>query len=343
MSLVQAYRAEIAGRQAHRFLAYLALAVGLHLLGAATLLIWHPRLLHPKPSESPLPLDFVYVEPQKTGSPPKLPSRQAQTNSTASRSRDPNRPVQAASRPNSAATGSSATSAAPSRSAVQLQTEPSETKPSVPNLRPVSPAVRPAARPVIPPVDSSPSSSLLAAPSPEPSWQVPIPNPPAANSIPNPPVPNPPVPNPPTTRLPTASSDSAPSLAAQLGNPSVSVESTATAPLNPDQISTGSGVNAVQNDLWGGYLAALNRTVERNWRQVSVTATSRTRIQFHVNRQGEVTSLQLLEASGNTLADQAAIQAVRAAAPFAPLPSNTPENTLIVNFTFTQWLNPDSP
>jgi len=336
MSLVQAYRAEIAGRQTHRFLAYLALAVGLHILAAATLLIWHPRLLNPKASESPMPLDFVYVEPQKSVTPPKSPSRQAQTNSTASQRRDPNRPIQTASRPNfpatSSAASSPASSPAASSSVTQLQTEPVVSAP-----RPTPAAVRPIARPATPPVNSSSNSTVLTAPSPDPSWKLP-PNSPVTHS----PV-TPPRSHPPTIRPATAGSGSAPSVAAQLGNPSVSVESGATAQLNPDQLSTGSGVDAVQNDLWGGYLAALNRTVERNWRQVSVTATSRTRVQFRVNRQGEITSLQLLEASGNTLADQAAIQAVRAAAPFAPLPANATEDTLIVNFTFTQWLNPDSP
>ena len=335
MSLVQAYRAEIAGRQTHQFLAYLALAVGLHVLGAVTLLIWHPRLINPKASEAPMLLDFVYVEPQKSASPPKSPSRQAQTNSTASKNRDPNRPIQAASRPTPATSpatpGSAAPSSVASGSASQLQSR-LQTEPVVSAPRPTPAAVRPAARPATPPVNSSSNSTVLTAPNSDPSWQLPVTDPPAT----------PPPSNPPAIRPATAGSG-APSFAAQLGNPSVSVESGVTAQLNPDQISAGSGVDAVQNDLWGGYLAALNRTVEYNWRQVSVTATSRTRIQFRVNRQGEVTSLQLLEASGNTLADQAAIQAVRAAAPFAPLPANATEDTLIVNFTFTQWLNPDSP
>jgi TonB family protein len=113
--------------------------------------------------------------------------------------------------------------------------------------------------------------------------------------------------------------------------------------LNANRVGTGVGVDAAQDDLWGGYLAALNRAVEQNWQRVAVAATRRTKIRFQVDRQGRLTDLKLVEPSGDDTADQAAIQAVRTAAPFAPLPQNASEDVLIVNFTFTQWLTPASP
>lgn len=100
-------------------------------------------------------------------------------------------------------------------------------------------------------------------------------------------------------------------------------------------------MDATEDAAWGTYLSGLNRLIDQHWQRVAVSATRRTRIQFRVNRQGQLTEWNLLESSGDTLADQAAVQAVRAAAPFAPLPQNATEEVLIVNFTFTQWLSPD--
>lgn len=309
MSQVQTYRAELADRQSRHFLGYLGLACGLHLLGAAVLVFWQPRLLNPQAAESPLPLEFVYVEPQtKPQTAPPQAQRRAQTNSTAGGTRDSARPVQAAPRPDSPAVRS-----IPAQSAAQLQ----------PRAQPVPPA--PEAAPAAPPASPLAIARTIPSPAPSPALS------PASNSA--------------SSRLsarPDATT-TAPRLAAQLGNHSVSVEQGGAAQLNPDRTATGAGVDAAQDNVWGGYLAALNRAVERHWRQVSITATSRTRVQFRVDRQGRLISLQVLEGSGDRLADQAAIQAVRAAAPFAPLPQNATEDVLIVSFTFTQWLNPGSP
>ena len=311
MSLVQTYRAEVAERQSRQFLVYLALAFGVHALGAAVFLIWRP--LHPQTAKTPTPLEFVYVKPQKSAPPPNPQARQAQTNATAGGTRDPNRPIQTASRPSpSAETSVPSSSVAPPPAPPLARTIPAE---PAALLAPAQSAARP-----------TPRSPVPAAPNPEPLQR------PVANPVTSPPVTRPSAPRP----SPTSS------YAAQLSNPAVSVEQGAAAQPNPNRTATGASVDAVQNDLWGGYLAALNHTVEQNWRQVSVAATSRTRVQFRVDRQGHVTGLQILEPSGNTLADQAAMQAVQAAAPFAPLPQNATEDTLIVNFTFTQWLNPDS-
>jgi periplasmic protein TonB len=321
MSLVQTYRAEIADRQTRQFLVYLALAFGVHALAAASFLIWRPlNSQTPKISKSPTPLEFVYVEPQKLAPSPNPQARQAQTNATAGGNRDQNRPIQTAPRSSSAPSSS-----APSSSVTQLLAPPA---PLPARAIPAEPTARPApAQATARPASAAPNSQSLQRP--------------VASPITRPST-NPPVTSPPALRPPASSSGSASSLAAQLGNHTVSIEQGTAAPFNPNRTATGSGVDAVQNDLWGGYLAALNRTVEQNWRQVSVAATSRTRIQFRVDRQGQVTGLQILEPSGNTVADQAAMQAVRAAAPFAPLPQNATEDTLIVNFTFTQWLNPDA-
>ena len=201
MSLVQTYRAEIADRQTRQLGLYLVLAFGVHLLGAASLLLWHPRLRNPQ-TASLTPLEFVYVQPQQKA-PPQPPNspRQSQTNSTAGGSRDLSRPVQTAARPGAA---------------------PAPASLAAPPVLPAAPsAVLPksAAPPVIQP--DRPTATLPVAPSPVTSS--PIIRPPAPpNSAHLPSNPAPSVSMPPARR-PFPSQP--PSLAAQLGSPSVSVES----------------------------------------------------------------------------------------------------------------------
>ncbi len=336
MSRVQIYRAELAHRQSHRLWGYLGLAVGLHLLGAATVAFWQPLLLKPQVAD-PTPLEFVYVDPQTPRKPPSNSPRQAQTNSTAGGTRNPDRPVQSAPRPDSpsnlplnsppnSSLNSPAVRSAPSQSAAQSASPAPAPAPPTAESQPPT-AIARSTRPVPQPLPS------LAAPSPAASSP--------ATSSPARPAPRRAVSN-------SASNSAAPTAAAaggatQLGNHSVSLERGGAASLNPDRTAIGAGIDAAQDDVWGGYLAILNRSVELNWSQVSVSATSRTRVQFRVDRQGQLVALQVLERSGNEIADQAAVRAVRAAAPFAPLPQNAPEDLLIVNFTFTQWLNPGAP
>jgi TonB family protein len=110
-----------------------------------------------------------------------------------------------------------------------------------------------------------------------------------------------------------------------------------------DRADTGTTLDATVDPIWGAYLAGLNQLIDQHWQRVAVASTRRTQIRFRVDRQGRVTGLQIMQTSGDPVADQAALEAVRAAAPFAPLPQNAPEEVLTVNFTFTRWLNPASP
>lgn len=110
--------------------------------------------------------------------------------------------------------------------------------------------------------------------------------------------------------------------------------------LDPERPAAGRGVDATQDALWGTYLSGLNQAIDQRWRRVAGAAVRRTKIQFRLDRQGQLTDLQLLQSSGDNQADQAALHAIQAAAPFAPLPQAASENVLIVNFTFTQGLVP---
>lgn len=342
MSLAQTYRNQAAQQQNRRLMLYVLLAASLHGIAGIALGFWQTHLRHAfiEPLDQPTPIDFVYIEPSAQVAPPANPVKRSQANALAGPASS-NRPVQ-----------SSAQAAAPQTIAPQT-VAPQTGNPSRPTRStavlpaPVAPSSRTQARPALvrpSPVQPSPAAAA--------SETAPINS---ASDL--------------RTTRPAAPAASTAAPASQTGSPtelySLSVESGGSAAelspglspsglspnglspnglqgqLNPNRSGSGTAVDAAQ-DPWGGYLASLNRAIDRNWQRVSVAATSRTRIQFRVNQAGEVFDLHLLEPSGNRLADEAALQAVRAAAPFAPLPPNA-EQVLIVNFTFTQWLGNDPP
>lgn len=309
MSLAQAYRSQVAAKQNRQLFLFLIVAGAIHGMGAVAVTIWHPEWLSDKigpfEAKTPIPLEFVAIEPNPApaASPPKT-DRRAQVHSTAGGSRNVDRSTQ---------TGKAAPAIPPTAIA------PLRSNPIVP-VQPPTAIVTPA--PSYRVTDSPPR----AFPSPQPAR--------TASPLQSPASPQPtPALAPPSPAAAALQSPAPPLHAIALGGEGVSGQ------LNPDRSAAGAGVDAVQDDLWGSYLTGLNQAVDQHWQRVSVAATRRTRIQFRVDRQGRVTDLRLLQSSGDTVADRAAIQAVQAAAPFAPLPQNAPEEVLVVNFTFTQWLS----
>jgi protein TonB len=336
MSL-QSYRSQLAAKHNRRLMVYFVLAVGIH---AGGLWLGHSQQWLSKKPLAPTPIEFVNVESSSAEQPPESTKRQAQTNSAATRNPNSERP------PQTGRTGTKALRSIGSPDTPTLATRPS----SVP-IPPLPPSVA-SPVPLSTPVPFTPVPSATPLPTPfqqagsttvEPSRSSPSPLRPASPQ----PVASPrtTVTNPSPSLEQTlssqsqSSSSSSPSSTAQLGDPltASAVLEGLNGQLNPNRFDNGSSVDAVQDDLWGTYLSALNQTVDRNWQRISVEATRRTRVRFRVDRQGNLTELRVLESSGDTRADQAAIQAIQAAAPFAPLPRNASEEVLIVNFTFTQW------
>lgn len=316
MSL-QHYRSQLAARQNRRLMLYLSLAVGLHAVGLG--LAHSDQWLRPKTSQNPTPIEFVNIEPSQTKQtqPLESTSRRAQVDAEASRNLDSKRPPQTSQ--TSSQTNSAQTSLSPSLPSAVVAPSPQSAPPLLSTPLPL-PSASPAPHSGAVPSVSVPSP-LLAAPSAMPSS--PSGQPSATPTPPN-----------------TAAPPNLPS-AAQLGNPltaSASLEGQGlTGQLNSNRAGDGTSVDAVADEVWGDYLSLLNRAINQNWQRVSVADTRRTRLRFRVDRQGNLADLRLVQPSGDALADEAAIQAVRAAAPFAPLPQSASEQVLIVNFTFTQW------
>ncbi|WNZ24864.1 TonB family protein [Leptolyngbya sp. NK1-12] len=331
MSLLQTYRSQAAARQTRRLLGYLALAVTVHAVGAVGLAIWQSQeWLNSRSTSDAIPIEFVAIEPDpQPAQPPASTKRRAQTNSTAGGNPNPNLSVQAGnSQPKAQSQSNPQPSPQPKaqpKAQSNPQPKPQPVTPPIPPVPPISPTAALSGAPQPAPIRSAPPS-VLASPSPQSPSRLSTPSPlPSASPFPSP-----------TATSPTATS---------LGSPisrDIALEG-GSEPFNSNRAAANSGVDATQDVIWGRYLDTLNRTIDQNWQRVAVEATRRTKIQFRVDRQGQLRDLQIVQSSGDTLADQAALEAIRAAAPFAPLPQNAAEEVLIVNFTFTQWLTPASP
>jgi outer membrane biosynthesis protein TonB len=86
-----------------------------------------------------------------------------------------------------------------------------------------------------------------------------------------------------------------------------------------------------KDKIWGDYLANLRRKIYQQWSPID--AERPIKVRFAIDRQGKLMDLELIHA-GSSGANQAAIAAVQAAAPFDHLPIAAKENQLRVTFTF---------
>ncbi|MDX1623715.1 MAG: energy transducer TonB [Gemmatimonadota bacterium] len=80
------------------------------------------------------------------------------------------------------------------------------------------------------------------------------------------------------------------------------------------------------------YLEQLVRKIERNWRPSSRSLSAT--VHFRIDASGNIREVEIEEASGNFLFDQAARRAVEAADPVPPLPEEYDGDWLGVHFVF---------
>jgi periplasmic protein TonB len=301
LSPLQLYRLQ-AAKHNRRLLAYLGLAAVIHAVGVWVLLFGYPKLnrFNQAAKDAPTPIDFVYINPQTESRPAEPPptARKSQVNSTAGKQAAPQRPIQAGrSQPAAALLQPSRQASAPS---------------------PALPAQTPSQRAPVPsPVLPSPRQTVPASPLPPTSTAQPATQPSATQ----------PSATQPTTAQPDRSSPYRLSSNQGLGNQ-----------LNAARVGTGSNVDAVQDARWGSYLASVSSAVDAQWQsknQIVASSIRQTILRLRIERAGGLMHVDLVQPSGDDLADQAAIEAVKAAAPFAPLPQDAEEQVLNINFTFT--------
>jgi protein TonB len=87
------------------------------------------------------------------------------------------------------------------------------------------------------------------------------------------------------------------------------------------------------------YVSIIQGKISSNWKQPSDRLVSEdaltSRVSFRISRNGSVDAITVRRSSGSTTVDQSATKAVRAAAPFPPLPDDYRENSLDVTIDFT--------
>lgn len=81
------------------------------------------------------------------------------------------------------------------------------------------------------------------------------------------------------------------------------------------------------------YMEKLQRKIKQAWIPARDHSSRKVKVRFNIFTSGELGRVQLIQGSGVALADQAALQAVANAAPFAHLPEGAPPS-IDVEFTF---------
>lgn len=94
------------------------------------------------------------------------------------------------------------------------------------------------------------------------------------------------------------------------------------------------GIDARQDVDLGFYLKQLQQKVRQQWLPELTQSSWKTVIYFSVRRSGEVSNLHIARPSGHSATDEAALSAVKRAAPFAPLPTAYTQDQINIQFTF---------
>jgi len=138
----------------------------------------------------------------------------------------------------------------------------------------------------------------------------------------------------------TPSADPTPIMAAGGDNNSIRRSSGYTIgggmPGNPSPGNPGGspGVDALKEPDFGPYMMELQRRIKRRWTPPRGNESKRVVLLFKISRDGRLLSLNLHKTSGVPEADQAAIRAVKEAAPFRPLPAEYRGDDIDIQFTF---------
>ena len=100
-----------------------------------------------------------------------------------------------------------------------------------------------------------------------------------------------------------------------------------------------SGRDAQQDLDLGPYFDEIRRRVKRNWKPSSPGDNRHTVLAFSIQRNGQITGLQVIQSSGSERVDRESLEAVQKSGPFDALPANFPQEQLNVEFNFNIYVN----
>jgi TonB family protein len=101
------------------------------------------------------------------------------------------------------------------------------------------------------------------------------------------------------------------------------------------------GVDVVQDVDFGPFMADLEKRIKHNWVPPRGAESRKVRLTLYLLRDGKLLKTEISTSSGDQNADQAAVAAAEASAPFMAIPAQIKEDVLPVEFTFDyNVLNP---
>jgi len=374
MSLARKYRLRFGAARGDRVLFYLVVALSVH-AGAATsaYLAWQDwQATPPEPEVTSTPVEFIYLDTEDSLADDT--ERRAQSDAKAQGTRLANRPINA---------GKEAATAAQKASLSESSGKPvdantlgltGEVIPAQHGGTGSTPTPLPASLPPAP-VDETKAiasdppplqASPLTAPIPDLPSEVPLPSiedpiptvepSPQTRILPEPPPIPSPIAPPETASLPPEMLNRE-AIAPPQPEPSVQTEEPgpnpqpipATAGLegipNPDRQAEDGPVQvaARRDEALGDYVAQVNAQIYEVWDNISMDVSRQARVRFEVDRQGNLMMVELTQPSGSDAADQAALEAIRRAAPFQPFSAAIANPSLRINLTFHYNVANSSP
>lgn len=105
-------------------------------------------------------------------------------------------------------------------------------------------------------------------------------------------------------------------------------------PGNPGGGGGAPGIDSYREPDFGPYMRELQRRIRANWDPPKGNESKRVVLLFKIAKDGRLLSCRVLKSSGLPSADTAAMNAVKATAPFKPLPAGYRESSVDIQFTF---------
>lgn len=94
------------------------------------------------------------------------------------------------------------------------------------------------------------------------------------------------------------------------------------------------GIDAIKEPDFGPYMRELQRRIKMNWDPPKGNESKRVVLLFKIAKDGRLLSCSVFKSSGLQNADAAALNAVKLAAPFRPLPPEFKGSNIDIQFTF---------
>lgn len=104
--------------------------------------------------------------------------------------------------------------------------------------------------------------------------------------------------------------------------------------------SSANTVNNTQSEPdFKPFMKNLQEKIKRNWNPPQVNSAQKVVVKMKIAKDGQLLSVNIIKSSGVQIVDNAAMYAVRASAPFNPLPADCKEPSVDVEFTFDYNVN----